>query len=158
MNSEEAKYAAQLVKENLIYQQLWTDINLFEIPFNSDEHTRGSLTLCYGKPPEKIFNDENNDPDETGYYHHEWVLPAMTNQDWSIAYWVQIFEEIDNLLAKASKHATQQRKVDETDLKESESKKSPKKAKRVIMACIDNDGTVVYYNVYRGIMPPRNNT
>lgn len=117
-------------------------------------------------------NDSGDRVKIEGDLYKEFILPCITEQEWSIREWVQVFNEIDKIWEHNMTSDTTSKSTDPDESKESNenngedrnqtesrvSKFLPDyKPKRLIMACVTNDGTVVYYVINRGITPPRRN-
>lgn len=136
----ESKFLADLVLKNLRYQQNWTNLKThdIELPHPSQTSTF-KFTIVSGTPPEKLHH-EDLVISETELYT-EWILPSVTEQEWSIREWAQVFEQTGKVAEQESKYnSTIQPSV-----------------RRIVMACQTNDGTVVYYMINKGIIPPRRN-
>jgi tRNA-splicing endonuclease subunit Sen15 len=71
-------------------------------------------------------------PDDT-QLSEEYILPVRTEQKWTVRQWKEVFEGI--------RTATQSESV----------------PRRVVMAMVTNDGTVVYYFINNGLVKPRKN-
>lgn len=76
----------------------------------------------------------------------EWVLPTRLSEPWSIEKTAQVMDVI-NLVPAASEAEDHAEAVTTKWRTE----------KRVLMAIVDNDSTVVYYIVHDGIVKPRQN-
>ncbi|VVT57779.1 uncharacterized protein SAPINGB_P005865 [Magnusiomyces paraingens] len=144
---EESKYLADLVFKNLRYQQLWTKLETHKItlpiPDSSSSSSKESFyhfTIVSGTPPEKLHHDDPTFT-ETQQQYTEWVLPSVTEQKWSIREWVQVFNQVELLAQNLS----------------NESLSVLPSVRRMVMACQTNDGTVVYYMINKGIVPPKRN-
>lgn len=122
---------AATVQHNLTHHHLWTKLALEDVNLPNNK----TYTLCTGIPPEQLHPDDV--VDDATNLPREWVLPVSTLQQWSIREWAEVFSGIDE---KTSKN---------TQLL------SP--VKRIVMAAVTNDGTIVYYFVNRGITKPRKN-
>lgn len=134
--SASIKELAAIVQHNLTHHHLWTQLSLETVNLSDNQ----TYTLCTGVPPEQLHpDDEVENPQKLP---SEWVLPVNTLQQWSIREWAEVFSGIDEKL--------------HTDARNDDSK-PVQNVKRVVMAAVTNDGTVVYYFVNRGITKPRKN-
>ncbi|KAF4975116.1 hypothetical protein FZEAL_8064 [Fusarium zealandicum] len=118
---------------NLEYQHDWTLLNVDE--------TTGWRALIRGLPPRRLYihpDDQiaalehekaTGEPvDNTPEY--EWVLAVHPEEKWSINGFAGIFDSIDN---------------------------SGPREKRLLLATVHNDSTVVYYLMHEGMVKPRQN-
>lgn len=69
-------------------------------------------------------------PDDTEI-RSEWLVAARSNDDWTLKQWDECFREAESVAGK------------EVD--------------RMLMAIVDNDSTIVYYFVHKGLVKPRKN-
>ncbi|KAG5355863.1 tRNA-splicing endonuclease subunit SEN15 [Yarrowia sp. B02] len=106
---------AEQIKTNLVHQHLWTDVVI---------HNTALTDLVHGTPPKTLHPD---DPE----IRSEWLVPARSNDDWTIKQWDECFKAAEGVAGKD---------VD-----------------RMLMAIVDNDSTIVYYFVYKGLVKPRKN-
>lgn len=149
------------IKHNLQHQHLWTDLQIHT-------HSASSTTplprpLISGLPPTRLYIH----PDEqmallqaqkksggTGLgeveSEREWVLPSHIREKWSLRRFGEVFDRIGVV---PPGYAGEQGE-DEED----EEKSNPwRTTKRVVLATLDDDSTVVYYIVHDGIVKPRQN-
>ncbi|ODQ65795.1 hypothetical protein NADFUDRAFT_51073 [Nadsonia fulvescens var. elongata DSM 6958] len=151
------------VKTNLIYHHLWSNFTEYKIQkeitsAESKSPTIGSskgtqneesnlLIVLRGQPPnsldpkEEVQNNSHNvsEGPEDMPVPYEWILPAKTEDKWSVKQWDEIFEKIDRLSV-----------INETNGEH-------KRVERVLMAMVTNDSTIVYYFINKGIKKPRKN-
>lgn len=106
---------AEQIRTNLVHQHLWTDVEI---------HVTKLTDLVHGTPPKTLH------PDDTEI-RSEWLVPARSNDDWTIKQWDECFRAAEGVAGKD---------VD-----------------RMLMAIVDNDSTIVYYFVYKGLVKPRKN-
>jgi tRNA-splicing endonuclease subunit Sen15 len=92
------------------------------------ETNSGTYDICVGRPSKKLHPD---DPD--GNIVREYVLPVRTNNKWSVKQWGDVFQGV--------KAAEGLQEV----------------PRRIIMAMVTDDSTVVYYFVNSGLVKPRKN-
>jgi len=89
----------------------------------------------------------------------EWVLPSHIRERWSLRRFGEVFDQIgvvppgyDGGQAEAGSREK------DGDEEEEEDEINPwRKTKRVVLATLDDDSTVVYYIVHDGIVKPRQN-
>ncbi|KAJ9630820.1 hypothetical protein H2203_001345 [Taxawa tesnikishii (nom. ined.)] len=78
----------------------------------------------------------------------EWVLPSHLREKWSLARFGEIFDGIGMVPPEDAQ---------EDDSTQSAEKDEWRTTKRVLLATLDDDSTVVYYIVHDGIVKPRQN-
>ncbi|KAJ4347985.1 uncharacterized protein N0V89_009357 [Didymosphaeria variabile] len=155
------------IQHNLQYQHNWTSLHI---------HTHSPLTgsllprpLLSGLPPNRLYihPDEQiellKDADrarkaqkegETGALEvkaepeREWILPARLSEKWTLRRLAEVFDGISEV-------------PPEKEDVDSEGKKGKvsrwRETKRVVLATVDTDSTVVYYIVQDGVVKPRQN-
>lgn len=75
----------------------------------------------------------------------EWVLPTRLNEQWTLRRLAEVFDDISIIPPQAS-------------AVEQEIPANPwRTTKRVVLATVDTDSTVVYYIVHDGVVKPRQN-
>lgn len=117
--------------------------------------------MISGLPPRRAYvhSDEQAEilkrEHETGQVvqqavEQEWVLPTHLAEKWSLRQFAEIFDSINTLPAD--------------DLAESDSSsesvskwRGHNRQKRVLLATLHDDSTIVYYVVHDGIVKPRQN-
>ncbi len=117
------------VKHNLTYHHLWSNLSMVDL--------EDQITVILGTPPVKTSPSDSSTQSSP-----EWVLPIHANGVWSVS-------KTDNVFRKITKY-----------LKESgQSMKTLKELRpqKIIMAMINDDGTIVYYIVKDGVAKPRKN-
>lgn len=85
----------------------------------------------------------------------EWVLPTHLKEKWSLRQFADIFDAIDEV-PQSSDGDRISRENDEANIE----KASPPKrtgGKRILLAIVGNDSTIVYYIIHEGIVKPRQN-
>lgn len=150
------------IRHNLQYQHNWSALQT---------HTHSPLTgapfprpLLSGLPPLRLYvhPDEQiellKDADrarkakeegETGTLEvkaepeREWILPARLSEKWTLRRLAEVFDGISQV-------------PPEEDGKMGETSKW-RETKRVVLATVDTDSTVVYYIVQDGVVKPRQN-
>jgi len=93
----------------------------------------------------------------------EWVLPSHIREKWSLRRFGEVFDQIgvvppryDGRDEEGSGDGDAREREDEAEDEEEEG--NPwRKTKRVVLATLDDDSTVVYYIVHDGIVKPRQN-
>ncbi|KAH8716934.1 tRNA-splicing endonuclease subunit Sen15, partial [Phaeosphaeriaceae sp. PMI808] len=155
------------IQHNLEYQHHWTRLRI---------HTHSPLTneplprpLVSGLPLQRIYvhpdeqvellkeadrrrkaNKEAGEGD-TGLQVEtepelEWILPTRLNEKWTLRRLAEIFDAITEAPPPLE------------DAAESKHPDNPwRTTKRVLLATVDSDSTVVYYIVHDGVMKPRQN-
>lgn len=122
---DRAEYIVQLVRNNLLYYQLWTNVCV-----NAEQlNWRGQIfQVITGRPSHKLSNDAAAGGDTK----LECVLPVemcdYKNSDFTLECLDQVFTKLCN-----------------------------KDCKRLTLAIVNNDGTVMFYFVYKGIHKPKRN-
>lgn len=151
-------HLALQVAHNLQHQHLWTNLHVHtHSPLSNDPLPRPMVS---GLPPQRLYIH----PDEqiallqaqkaagkTGLgdvrAEREWVLPSHLREKWSLRRFAEVFEGVGVVPPAMD--------GDEDEEEEGENKWRDKK--RVVLATVDDDSTVVYYIVHDGIVKPRQN-
>src|SRR5690242_10096392 len=153
------------ILHNLQYQHYWTDLKV---------HTHSPLTkeplsrpLISGLPPHRLYvhpdeqvellknadrqrkaakdAGEKSGLEVKAQPEHEWVLPTRLNEQWTLRRLAEVFDDISMVPPQTSATA-------------SEAAANPwRTTKRVVLATVDTDSTVVYYIVHDGVVKPRQN-
>ena len=153
------------ILHNLQYQHYWTDLKV---------HTHSPLTkeplsrpLVSGLPPQRLYihpdeqvellknadrqrkaaqaAGEKSGLEVKAQPAREWVLPTRLNEQWTLRRLAEVFDDISMVPPQTS--ATAQ-----------EPPANPwRTTKRVVLATVDTDSTVVYYIVHDGVVKPRQN-
>jgi tRNA-splicing endonuclease subunit Sen15 len=157
---------ARQIMHNLEYQHYWTALCLHtHSPITNDPLPR---PLVSGRPPQRLYvhPDEQVEllkkadrerkaraaGDTAGLQvkaepEREWVLPTRLKEQWTLRRLAAVFDAIP-ILPPAQETAT-------TD---TDSPPNPwRTTKRVVLATVDTDSTVVYYIVHDGVVKPRQN-
>ncbi|XXG96537.1 hypothetical protein Hte_002820 [Hypoxylon texense] len=134
---------AATVLDNLRYQHDWTELQLLtHSPVDNSPLPRPLIT---GLPPRQLYlhpddqiemlkshpSPEDRIP-ETPVV--EWVLPIHLSEKWSLRAFASVFDSMPPQVSAA-----------------------PDRVKRVLLATVHNDSTVVYYFMHDGIVKPRQN-
>lgn len=108
-------HIVKLVRNNLVHQQLWNDVQ--EIKLSEID-----LWVMRGMPPHKLSNDDPS-------LEAEYILPVELSQynpgELTLKIMSQIFAELG--------------------------------CKRITLGIANDDGTVVYYFIYKGLHKPKKN-
>ncbi|KAJ4985942.1 hypothetical protein SVAN01_08524 [Stagonosporopsis vannaccii] len=155
------------ILHNLQHQHYWTDLRV---------HTHSPLTkekeplprpLVSGLPPQRLYvhpdeqvellkdadrqrkaaqaAGEKSGLEVKAQPEREWVLPTRLNEQWTLRRLAEVFDDISMVPPQES--ATT-----------SEAPANPwRTTKRVVLATVDTDSTVVYYIVHDGVVKPRQN-
>ncbi|KAI4202805.1 MAG: hypothetical protein LQ350_002303 [Teloschistes chrysophthalmus] len=141
--------AAQVLY-NLQYQHDWTDLGI---------HTRSPITdtpltkpLISGLPPHRIYvhPDEQiemlkqNIQEKDIPSEREWVLPTHLREPWSLRKFALVFDKIDEVPPTVNQSVDRE-------------KGKRRGGKRLLLATVGDDSTIVYYVVHDGIVKPRQN-
>ena len=157
------------VQHNLQYQHDWIDLTV---------HTHSPLSptrllsrpLIAGVPPQRIYvhpdeqielltrkgDGEDGDGNEVDLKPERvWVLPTHLKEKWSLKRFAEVFDAIGRLppesgsgLSAGSDQLTSL--VDKSD-------EGERGVKRILLATVSDDSTVMYYIVHDGIVKPRQN-
>ncbi|KAJ8115803.1 hypothetical protein OPT61_g2618 [Boeremia exigua] len=153
------------ILHNLQHQHYWTDLKV---------HTHSPLTneplprpLVSGLPPQRLYvhpdeqvellknadrqrkaaegAGEKSGLEVKAEPEHEWVLPTRLKEQWTLRRLAEVFDDISLLPPQTSATAY-------------EAPSNPwRTTKRVVLATVDTDSTVVYYIVHDGVVKPRQN-
>ncbi|KAK6531282.1 hypothetical protein TWF281_008097 [Arthrobotrys megalospora] len=130
-----------VVLSNLQYQHYWTNIKLLDTRADLDEKAEtDSLPrpMIYGRPPEQLYNPEPASTNESSSSEKppadmEYVLPVHLTEKLTLRAWASVF---DTLPTPSGGDASK---------------------KRIVVAVVSGDSTVVYYIMHDGIVKPRQN-
>lgn len=137
------EHLAVSVLDNLRYQHDWTELQILtHSPVDNSPLPR---LLISGLPPRRLYlhpddqiellkshrNPEERIP-ETPVV--EWVLPAHLAEKWTLRGFASVFDSMPPQTSTA-----------------------PDRVKRVLLATVHDDSTVVYYLMHDGIVKPRQN-
>ena len=100
----------------------------------------------------------------------EWVLPSHLREKWSLRRFGEVFDGIsmnpseqdgELLFGESSVHVNGRETANEDEVEEQDGTTAnvwrTRQPKRVLLATLDDDSTVVYYIVHDGIVKPRQN-
>lgn len=128
---------AMTVLQNLRLQHDWSDLQLLNNP-------GAYRPLIRGLPPKRLYLHPDDQiaalvhEEATGEKvihepEYEWVLSTHLNEKWSLAKFASVFDSIVNENSENSR------------------------PKRIVLATVHNDSTVVYYIMHEGMVKPRQN-
>lgn len=153
--SYHAHLAAQVL-HNLQFQHDWTALRLHTHSPNAP-HNLLPRPLVSGTPSRRVYihPDEQIElikagiKDEHAPAVREWVLPSHLAEKWSLRRFADVFDGIS-----AYPPALEGEEVDHEAMA---NKDKWRRLKRLMLATVDDDSTVVYYIVHDGIVKPRQN-
>ena len=147
------------ILHNLQYQHDWTDLRI---------HTHSPLTrsllprpLLSGLPPHRIYVHPDDQVEELkrgadplkGEPEREWVLPTHLAEKWSLRRFGDVFDGIGGVPPTEAEEES----VGKADVEHRWSRRERRGGKRVLLATLGDDSTVLYYIVHDGIVKPRQN-
>ncbi|BAO41475.1 tRNA-splicing endonuclease subunit SEN15 [Kluyveromyces marxianus] len=109
------------VYKNLLYQQLWTEVEVKRY---------GEVDIVCGKPSHRLTNDDADDEDML-LEGKEYVYPLQMHQYKGSGLTIEVLGRLFSQL--------------------------PEKLKRLTLGIVNDDGTIVYYFVYKGVRKPKKN-
>ena len=80
----------------------------------------------------------------------EWVLPTQLREKWTLRRFAEVFDAIDETPPGAQARST-------ATANQNQYQRARKRGKRILMAVVNDDSTIVYYIVHDGIIKPRQN-
>ncbi|EFX00448.1 tRNA-intron endonuclease [Grosmannia clavigera kw1407] len=175
---------ANVVRNNLENQQDWTQLQTHGDDYEPDNEqddgggsgsgtgTGGKRILLSGLPPRRVYIH----PDEQIELmraeralgngrriaqppEHEWVLPMHLAETPTISQFAAIFDSIDPLppAAVEAEAASPDEGQEEETAAQWKKWRNAKRSKRLLLAIVQDDSTVVYYVMQDGIVKPRQN-
>ena len=152
--SDDRHSLASCVMENLEKQHDWTCLEIHTVERGTQPSANGQHFLVRGIPPRRLYvhpdeqiqilkAERNGDPssqERATIPEAEWVLPVHTAEKWTLADFAAVFDSIE---------MAPTRWQDAGD--------NPEQHKRLLLAGVDFDSTVVYYFVHNGLVKPRQN-
>ncbi|KAI9653728.1 MAG: hypothetical protein M1821_006922 [Bathelium mastoideum] len=163
-------HLAERVAHNLEYQHQWTVISVHtHSPLNQDFQL--PRPILSGLPPQRIYvhpdeqiellkkeskrEADGSAPKKVSSSEREWVLPTHLREKWSLKKFAEIFDRIGLVPDDPD---------DQPQCQSSDPKPTAptfvnkwRTTKRVLLATVDDDSTIVYYIVHDGIVKPRQN-
>ena len=123
------------VLHNLENQHDWTELEVRDDP-------NQPRPLIRGLPPKRLYLHPDDQVEALAHERstgeklfqdpeHEWVLAVRLVEKWSLANFAAVFDSINH--------------------------EAGIKAKRIVLATIHNDSTIVYYLMHEGMVKPRQN-
>lgn len=85
----------------------------------------------------------------------EWVLPTHLSEKWNLKAFAELFDAIDAL--PPMDNIGVNNNDDQLGLQVGEEWRGVQRQKRVLLAMLHDDSTVVYYIIHDGIVKPRQN-
>lgn len=154
---------AREVQHNLLHQHYWTSLRIHtSSPLSQEPLPR---PLVSGLPPHRIYvhPDEQIEELKQGLkeqdvgVEREWVLPTRLREKWSLRRFGEVFDGISEEPAASNPDETHGEEVMpiQTHVKVKHGKR--RGGKRLLLATVGDDSTVVYYIVHDGIVKPRQN-
>ncbi|KAI9736664.1 MAG: hypothetical protein M1834_000868 [Cirrosporium novae-zelandiae] len=144
------------VLHDLQYQHIWSNLSLHLLsPLTGDPLPRPIISgfppkRVYVHPDEQIENLDKGVREEDLPSEPEWVLPTQIREKWSLKAFAGVFDAITETPQEPI------RSLDERKTSESNSK--PRRGgKRILLATVNDDSTIVYYIIHDGIVKPRQN-
>ena len=164
----EQNLAAQIC-HNLQYQHLWTDLRIHHHSFTSGPGKLLPRPLISGLPPQRLYIHPDEQiallqaQKEIGgaglgevLPEREWVCPSHLREKWSLRRFGEVFDEITMEPPELDEiEENGQRRHENNGLEDPMNKWRTKK--RILLATLDDDSTIVYYIVHDGIVKPRQN-
>ena len=159
---------ATQVLHNLRYQHEWMDLSIHTSSSGHQDQESKTLhrPLVSGIPPRRIYihpeeqinlikagvNDENV-PAEP-----EWVLPSHIREKWTLRRFGKIFDAIRHIPPQTNVESREPLEENIFDKAyEAAVHNKWRQTKRLLLATVDDDSTIVYYVVHDGIVKPRQN-
>lgn len=164
-SSSDSTYYGNLalqVQHNLQYQHDWTSLNI---------HIHSPLTqellqrpLISGLPPRRIYVHPDDQIEELKAglqdvdleIEEEWVLPTHLQEKWSLKKFAKVFDSVGEA-PPATEAEHEDGSSSDIVAEEAKNHKKRRGGKRILLATIGPDSTVVYYVVHDGIVKPRQN-
>lgn len=151
---------AAIVRYNLQYQHDWTQLSIHTTSDVSTLHL--PRPLISGLPPRRAYVHPDEQAEILKAEHktgkslpqvpeQEWVLPTHLGESWSLKKFAEVFDAIPTLPPC---------NVDDMEQDNDEvgaAWRGSKRQKRVLLATVHDDSTIVYYIVHDGIVKPRQN-
>ena len=156
-------HLALQIQYNLQHQHDWTDLHI---------HTTSPLSqqplprpLISGFPPRRIYVHPDDQVEELKRgvkdgeieVEREWILPTNLKEQWSLRRFAEVFDAIGVEPPVASEGENSTDRDTTKKIGEQNHGKQRRGGKRLLLATLGDDSTVVYYVVHDGIVKPRQN-
>ena len=147
------------VMYDLQYQHDWSSLDVHSHTPTSASNAASLLRpLLSGLPAHHIYihPDDQVDILKQGLTEkdvpvdREWVLPTHLRERWTLRRFAEVFDAIDETPAGAQARST-------PTADQNQYHRARKRGKRILMAVVNDDSTIVYYIVHDGIVKPRQN-
>lgn len=150
------------VQHNLQYQHDWTLLRIHtQSPLNQQPLPRPLISglpshRIYVHPDDQVEELKNGLEDGKLKVEREWVLPTHLQEKWSLRRFAEVFDSIgEEPIAKEHQPDGPSSQVKNAEEVQRSSKR--RGGKRLLLATLGDDSTVVYYIVHDGIVKPRQN-
>ncbi|KAL8668633.1 MAG: hypothetical protein Q9168_006751 [Polycauliona sp. 1 TL-2023] len=150
--------AAQVL-HNLQYQHDWSQLQIHTHSLESGKPLLKPLvsglppSRIYVHPDEQIEMLKHNISEKDVPSEREWVLPTHLRETWSLRRFAQVFDGIHQIPPAVVQAAENTQKIP----KGKGGIGTRRGGKRLLLATVGDDSTVVYYVVHDGIVKPRQN-
>ena len=157
-------HLALQIRYDLQYQHDWTNLHIHsEFPLTKLPLPRPMIS---GLPPHRIYVHPDDQLEELKRgvkdaevkVNMEWVLPTNLKETWRLSKFAEIFdvigEEPPNVQQEDGEAGSQE--IEKRHMNGGFNQKR-KGGKRLLLAILGDDSTVVYYIVHDGIVKPRQN-
>jgi tRNA-splicing endonuclease subunit Sen15 len=153
-------HLASTILHNLQYQHDWTALAI---------HTHSSSNglplprpVISGLPPRRAYIHPDEQVEILKAEHklgkpveqhpeQEWVLPTHLEEKWSLAKFSSVFDALDTV------PKSNDEMLDEGENEVGQEWRGNNRQKRLLLATLHDDSTVVYYIMHDGIVKPRQN-
>ena len=156
---------ASQVLYNLQYQHDWTSLHI-HTHSPSDSALLLPRPLLSGLPPQRVYvhPDEQVEMLTRGIreqdvaIEREWVLPTHLKEKWSLQRFAEVFDAVDKVPPDVEDRDGNSKTRGKVKVVERKGEVGSRRGgKRVLLATVADDSTVVYYVVHDGIVKPRQN-
>lgn len=185
-HTEHVLSLVSIVHKNLQYQADWSDLRthtspslprplISGVPIETIYVDPDANTIDLGSkysPSSGRVKDANldevgiadgDDKDASKKIEREWVLPIDLREKWTIRQWAEVFDSIpaEPPGSRSPEDGADDEaggvRLDSSESTSSSERGTSKRKKRLVMAIVSGDSTVVYYIVHDGIVKPRQN-
>ena len=159
VNISDHQALALQVMYDLQHQHDWSSLDIHSPASTSASHAATLLRpLISGIPAHHVYihPDDQVDILKQGLTEkqvpvdREWVLPTHLREKWTLRRFAEVFDAIDETPSGA-----QARSAATDD--QNQYQRARKRGKRLLMAVVNDDSTIVYYIIHDGIVKPRQN-